>query len=309
MHTVWIGAAGTGTAYGLAASLREHWGDGVRIVAADINPPHLVATAALADETVQVPLLVEEEFVDDLFDGFVRFGVDTYVPILDDEILLAARLRDAGSLPGVTVVAPSAEVAELCLDKLAMADWLARSGLPGPRTWPIVAAPGDALPLLVKPRRGVGSAGVVRVEDAESLERLGGDLVAQELLGPPEITIDAFRTRCVCRERLEVKAGVSTKARVFVDEELAGLSRALAERLPLTGAFCFQVMRAPAGGSWQITDVNPRHGAGSRLSAAMGFDVMAAGMAAVWGEDPDRFLRLPLHERFVVRAYTEHVLV
>jgi biotin carboxylase len=311
MRTVWIGAAGTATAFGLAQSLREHWGDGVRVVAADTNPPHLVATSALADETLQVRPLADSGFLDQLLAGLARTGADTYVPILDEEILLAAELRDAGRLKGVAVAAPSVDAARLCLDKLEMAAWLEEHGLPAPSSWHLEDAPRDGLPMLVKPRRGLGSAGVRRVEGAAELEELAegdGELFAQELLEPPEITIDAFGPRAVCRERVEVKAGVSTKARVFTDPELSDLARALSEGLPLSGAFCFQTMRSPSGG-WAITDVNPRHGAGSRMSAAVGFDVMAAGLAALWGEDPERFLRPPERERFVVRAYSELVLV
>lgn len=313
MRTVWIGAAGTGTGFGLARSLRDHWGDGVRIVAADTNPPHLVATSALADEAVQVKPLADPGFADELRAGLERTGADTYVPILDGEIVLAAELRAAGSLDGLAVAAPSPDVARLCHDKLAMSAWLGERGLPAPAAWALDDAPRDGRPLVLKPRTGIGSVGFRTVESAEELDAASGDLVVEERLEQPEVTIDAFRSpdgelvRALCRERVEVKAGVSTKARVFTDGELIELTRALADGLPLSGAFCFQVMRHGAGG-WAIVDVNPRHGAGSRMSAAVRFDVMAAAMAALWGEDPEPFLSVPDGERFVVRQYTEFVL-
>jgi hypothetical protein len=84
------------------------------------------------------------------------------------------------------------------------------------------------------------------------------------------------------------------------------LARALGDGLDLGGAFCFQVMRARDGGGWRITDVNPRHGAASRMSAAVGVDVIAAGIADAWGEDPGRFLPPLDRERYVVRQYDEY---
>jgi biotin carboxylase len=318
MRTVWIGAAGTGTGFGLARSVRDHWGDGVRIVAADTNPPHLVAASALADETVQVRPFAEPEFADQLREGLERTGADTYVPIIDGEIVLAAELREAGSLDGIAVAAPSREAARLCGDKLAMAGWLREQGLPAPDAWSLDDAPRDGRPLVLKPRAGVGSVGVRTLAAAGELEVAAelpdaDSLLVEELLEQPEVTIDAFRSadgalvRALCRERVEVKAGVSTKARVFSDGGLVELTRALGDRLPLSGAFCFQVMRDATGGR-AIVDVNPRHGAGSRMSAALGFDVMAAAMAALWGEDPEPFLMVPDGEHFVVRQYTEFVL-
>lgn len=112
----------------------------------------------------------------------------------------------------------------------------------------------------------------------------------------------------MCRERLEVKAGVSVKARVFDDPELSALAQKLGEELGLTGTFCFQVMRAPDAGGWAITDVNPRPGAGTRMTVAAGVDVLAAMMADAWGEDPGVFLGPLAGERFVTRQYTEYAV-
>jgi carbamoyl-phosphate synthase large subunit len=316
-HRVWVGAAGTTTAFGLIRSLSDGWGETVHITAADTNPPVLVASAAIADVSVQVPQAADPAFPRFLMRELEARSIDTYVPIHDTEISLAAHLLASGDFPeGVTVRAPCPDVAERCCDKFEMARWLAASGLPTPTTWTAADAPWAAAGRVVKPRRGVGSVGVRVLRTKADLERLRGDatVVVQELCDPPEITLDVFasragtETRVLCRERLEVKSGVATKVRIHEDPELAILATTLVRALPLPGLSCFQVMRDGEEGGWTITDVNPRHGAGTRLGAAVGIDLIAADLAELWGEDPSRFLGALDGERYVVRQWQEFVV-
>lgn len=317
-RVVWLGAAGTATAFGLLRSAREVWRDRVAFVAADINPRERVAASAVAAAFEQVPFVVDPGFSSFLLERLAHHGVDTYVPILDSEIVVAAELRDGGELPaGMVTLAPSVQTSRRCLDKLAMAEWLVSVDLPTPQTATANDAAWRPEGLIAKPRTGVGSVGFQRLDAPEDLERLraeGGEDVVQSRCEPPEITVDAFRgaggevQRAVCRERLEVKAGVATKARVFDDDELAGLARRLGDGLELQGAFCFQVMRSSGGGGWAITDVNPRPGAGTRMSAAVGVDVLAATLANAWGLDPRPMLPPLAGERYVARQYAEFVV-
>lgn len=315
-HTIWLATAGTGTAFGILKSARERWGDQVTIVAADLLPRHLVAASAVADAFEQVPRIDSPNFTPRLLEGLRRHGADTYVPILDKELLLAAELRESGELPAeVALLAPSVESARLCLDKLVMAQWLSDRGLPTPRTTSAADAEWRPGGLFLKPRTGIGSVGARLVEEESELEKARGtDLIAQERCRAPEITLDVFHsaahsfTRVACRERVEVKAGISTKARIFEDATLAGLAERLREGLGLVGSFCFQVMRGPAGDDWVITDVNARPGAGTRLSVAVGADFLGAALAEAWGLDPRPMLAPLEGERFVARQYTEYVL-
>ena len=318
LPTTWLGAAGTGTSFGIAKTMREQWGHKVRIIAADIFASHLIATSLFADEFVQVPLSSDPAFEPFVLRRLVETGTDLYVPILDEEIVWAAELNARGGLPsGVRTTAPSPETARICHDKNLTAAWLQRNGLPTPRTVPIAEAQWEGVALFAKPRCGRGSIGARVVETANALDvlvRSGGDLIVQPLCELPEYTVDVFRSgdgrlvRAVARERLEVKAGVCTKARVFEDDTLEALADRLSKGLDLRGAFCFQVMREAAGGRFVITDVNARPGAGTRLTVACGVNILAATFADVWGGTPNHFLPRLERERHVVRQYEEYVL-
>jgi biotin carboxylase len=310
--TVLVSAAGTAAGYGIARAIRARWGAATRIVAADTNPPELVAASALADVAVRVPGWSDPAYAAHVAALCAEHDVATWWPIIDAEVAAAARWAAEGRLPeGVVVLAPPADAAALVLDKRELAGWLDEHGLPTPATLEGWQAPG----VVVKPRRGHGSHGVVVCDSPQALDAAlaaaGDDVLVQARCAPPELTIDAFRSRdgrvagALVRERLEVKAGVAVKARVFADAELSALAARLADGLGLTGAFCFQVMAGPDG--WAITDVNPRPGAGTAMSVACGFDVFAATLVDRHGGDPAPLLRTPDGERLVVRHYEEDV--
>lgn len=313
---VLIGAAGTSTSFGVIKTLHEVWPKTVKTVAADMSPPWLVASSSIATSAVQVPPILDSSFLERMKKILKDLHVDVYFPIIEDEILLTSATEFRRQVaPHTVILAPSHESVAICRDKFRAYRWLREAGIPTPQTW--TAADSKMIPLetvLTKPRFGAGSLGVQQLPLAE-IEKLNltDDFILQEICDKPEVTLDGFRsldgavTRVVCRERLEVKAGVCTKARVFEDEDLSKLGKAVAEGLNLTGNFCIQAMKSANAQGWKITDINPRPGAGTRLSVAAGVNLIAATFANLWGEPYHHYLnRLP-NEKFVVRSYSEHV--
>lgn len=314
---VLIGAAGTTTGFGVARSLRAHWPSLIELVAADINPRELVAAATLADEFVTCPPVADPSYGAWLQRTLVERAPLLYLPLLDDDIAAAAALAGGDPADGVRVAAPPLRFADICADKLETHRWLAAHQLPTPDTWQPVDAEWTGERLLAKPRHGQGSAGVQVVSTEAELDALREQpgVIVQRRCEGPEVTIDCFRAaagepfRAVCRERLEAKAGICTKARVYEDCELAGLARAVAGGLELRGSSCIQVMRDPARG-WVITDVNARPGGGTPMSTAAGVDVLGAALAELL-ELPfelDRALAPLAKPCFVVRQYEEYVV-
>jgi carbamoylphosphate synthase large subunit len=310
---VCVGAAGSTTGWGVVRSLLARWPD-VAVVAADTNPRELVAAAAIADGFLRVPTAEGPGYVEAMGAALHEHAIDTYIPIHDLDLIAAAGAAAEGAWPGVTVVGPSLAAAELCWDKLATAGALAAAGVRAPMT--MSAADADASdggPWMLKPRRGVGSVGVRPLDDLGGLaesERTP-DVIVQERCLLPEVTIDAFASRgqavTLCRDRVEVKAGVCTKARLFLDDELTRLATATASACRLRGTFCMQVMR-DARDSWSVTDVNPRPGGATAMSVAVGMDFHSAMLAAAWGVDTAPCFVPPDGDRWVARGYAEYIL-
>ena len=104
-----------------------------------------------------------------------REWVDRLEATIESHILVAAEVREAATIPGI-----SAETALLCRDKPMMKEFLRERGVPCAASTD--AASLDELdafaervgyPLIVKPRDGAGAAGTSRVDDREQLHAAG----------------------------------------------------------------------------------------------------------------------------------------
>ena len=311
-----VGSAGSANAFGTIQSVRDRWGDSVFVVAIDTNRREFVGASALADAFVRVPPARAPEFPEALRRVAAEYPDSTYLPVHDDEIEVAARLAREGALPReFNLAAPPYETVRLCNDKWEMHRWLRANGLPSPETALATPAALERMPgvAVLKAREGCAAESVPVIGRAEELADLEPDRwLVQEQLCEPEIAIDVFLSRggdffsCACREYHERKASVAMKVRIFNDPALAKLAERLARGVPIFGAFLLQVMQT-RGGDWRVTDVNPRVGSGTRMSAAVGLDFAAANLADHWGEPVDALLRPLVGEYYVVRQYADYV--
>lgn len=297
-----ITAAGTGTAYGYALALAQR-GPSVTLVTADTHAACWVSAAIFAQTHLQVPPFDAGGYLDALGEIIGTHGVTHYLPILDSEIQWAARHRDRLA---AEVIAPPAPFVDFAVAKDRYPQVLARWGIDAPRGY----ARHDAVfPCYAKRPGSFGSRGAWVVKNETELAGLPADAFLQELVAGPEFTVDCYplgdSTFCSVRERVDVKAGVCTKARIAPNPELEHIAGRLVEAFDLRSPFCFQAIRCDG---YFVTDVNPRLGAGTALSAANGSDFFGAHLDAVFccGDPRDRLRRH--HEVCAVtRQYVEYV--
>ncbi len=312
---VLLGACGTGTSFAIATRLRSTWGDAVHLVGLDTNPRHLVATSVLCDDFIQAPPVKSQEFQPFLVATIRTRDIDTYVPILNDEIALASEISREGAFESISIAAPHAENPHLCCDKHEQSLWLSRLGVNAPKTSDSFDKISGSH-LFVKPGNGFGSVAAEALPRnvVEGLDRSKLDgMIFQEICEGPEVTVDSFYDsignyqQVICRERLETKSGVCTKARLFQDEALAEIALSIGRGLNQRGTICFQVMQLH--GEWAVTDLNFRPGAGTAMTCAAGWDVLSAMFACQWGEPYEGFFPSGPLERdiFVTRQYSEFI--
>ena len=165
---------------------------GARVLGLGDQPPELLPEAArssLADYLRVQDLFDEHAVVEAVQRWAERTPIDRVECLWEPGMILAARLREALSLPGMTV-----EETIPFRDKSAMKQVLDAAGIRTPRhrrarTAEAMREGAEAIgfPLCVKPIAGAGSADTYRVDDAEQLE-----VVAQKTAHVPEVSVEEF---------------------------------------------------------------------------------------------------------------------
>lgn len=313
MISLLILSCGTNANWHIVNVLRAKFGGSFRLVGTDINDARTLAIVKKLDAFYQVPMSSHPSFVTELKKILHVERPNFILPSFDSDQLLFYNGSDILSDTFTESLSTPRETLEVYADKLSMCCALSNAGLPIPRL--IKRDKYDLNDIcIVKPIHGVGSVGIrkCRVGDL-SVEDWSNKFIRQELCHRPEVTMECFvlngRFSSVCRERLQTKAGVCTKARVFSSPKLAAIGREFAKKFKTPMMFNLQFM-VNSVGMPVITDVNLRFAGGMGLSYAAGWDVVSA-MAKVMRKRPvnEVFETLPelIPEQYVVRTYSDEV--
>lgn len=249
-----------------------------------------------ADASFLVPRCDGPDFVPRMLELCETHRVDLVVPTIDPELPVYAAAREHFAEIGTTVAVSSPEVVEIASDKRRTHDWLVAEGFPTvaqARPEAVRASPDQwSFPLVVKPRFGSASVGVVTVHDRADLDRTlagvpaGREMIVQELAAGDEHTIDVLLTSAgaptdaaevqavVPRKRLAVRAGEVAKAETIRSVELIELAEKLCCALPGPyGPLNLQVFVDRRAGRLAVIEINARFGGGVPLSIAAGADM------------------------------------
>ena len=286
---------------------------GARTIAADVN--RLAPALYHADVHAFVPRIDDSEYVPTLHALMHEHDVKLIVPLTDLDHSVLSRAK--GEL-GALVLLPEPAVVDALADK-----WLAHllfveRGIGSPPTWLPADLPADLeFPVLVKARKGFGSRGIYRCEDARELEFFLGytheDSMVQSACRGEEFSIDVFcdlDSRClnaVPRTMIESKGGESIKGMTIADQELIEVGRHVSETLGLVGPANIQCFRGPDG-SHRITDINPRFGGAFPLPTAAGSRYPELAIALANGERPQPSLGDFRAGLYMTRFFSELVL-
>lgn len=267
----------------------------------------LAAVDADPDATIQyhapefrlVPPVVSEPeaYIDSLVEIGDELDIDCIVPQNDLDLVAIAEARNEFLEHGIRVAGAPASVTRAVGDKLHMADWMERHDLPYPQTWRPSKTPEQALPVVVKARRGQGSARLEKVDQRRKLEGLDPkQVVAQPMVEGTEYNLDILRTSegeivsVVPKEKLEMRNGATNKARSVDSSELVELGRKIGRATEHVGSIDVDVMvEAETGRTW-VLDINPRIGGGFPYTNRYCSRYVDALLAICAGEAPDPFI-------------------
>ncbi len=254
-----------------------------RVMAADQS--RLSSATHSADRGFRVPPCSSDEYVPALLDICTEQGVRLLVPTIDPELPVLAEHRDKFATIGAVVAVSGPETVTIATDKAHTHRWLEQHDFPTVRQTTGTGALDDGrawpLPLVVKPRCGSASEGVVTVRTRDELAHAARDteMVVQTVAPGVEHTVDVLVDRerqAVCavpRRRLEVRGGEVTKAVTVRCPAVEELARKLCAALPDPyGPITVQVFLDEPTGGIEVIEINPRFAGGFPLAWRAGAD-------------------------------------
>lgn len=312
MKNLMILSGGTSTAWHIADVLKKYYADKIHLIIGDINPPYLVHTSAIADDYVRVKPIKNVDYYSSMIQIFDEKKIDILIPLIDEDIVLFSCDNNDLKMRNILSTTAESRVIRTLGNKAYLSKRLGEIGIRSPRALHDAAEIRQGETYFLKKAVGCGSQGAQLINSDQALSYIQNDAWSvQEVCTCPEITVDVVYDSgvvyTVCRERMQIKLGVSTKCRVFYDEEIQHIMETIAENIDLPNVFCVQFMK-DYDGNWSLIDFNLRSGGGTAISAAVGFEAVRYA-AAVWlGEERrTEWLRKPDVDRFVVRTYNEIV--
>jgi carbamoyl-phosphate synthase large subunit len=243
-----------------------------------------------------VPRTDAPDYVDQLVALLRKHPVDVAFPGIDADMYKWADHVAEIEATRTKVVLNSRELISLCSDKWAFyerqQELMPTYAIPSylDTDFDVLSAH-CGLPFLLKPRRGFGSKGIVRVETAEQLAGIApatrATLMAQPIVGrdDEEFTVSAFgdgqggySASMALRRKLS-REGFTEKAEVVDQADFSEAVRDLCRAFSPIGPTNFQFRKTDAG--LRLLEINPRISSSTSIRAAFGYNeaLMAVDMA------------------------------
>ena len=290
-----------GTRNKVVQYFKKALGEGGSVIATDMS--ELAPAVYEADRFYQVPRITDEGYMDIILDICRKEQISGVLSLIDPELSLLAAHADEFAALGVTVIGSSYELCERALDKMDMFNWLLAHGYPCAKSYDNkedfyadVEAGKISYPVFVKPIRGSASIAISKVYDRETVELLFSrteGLMIQEYLDGQEIGADVYIdmvsgevVSVFTKKKLVMRAGETDKAVSFRDPALFALIERFARESGWSGQIDIDIF--DVGGTYYISEVNPRFGGGYPHAYECGCDHMTMILRNLAGLANDR---------------------
>ena len=261
-----------GTRYKLVEYFKDRSNGFDRVVVTDCS--EYAPALYVADKYYIVSRMDSEGYIDELIDICKKEYIDVVLPLQENELLLIS--KNKGRFENTGIKAAVSEYASVCMckDKYNMYKFLNKNEVPVIETQllkDVIESYGSNKELIVKPRCGAGSVGVMKVKTTRLLEALyeetKDELIVQPYIDGREYGIDVYVDYLsseikglFCKEKLRMRAGETEKSKSVKKDKLEALARKVVRLLNLKGAIDIDVIEK--NGEFYILEINPRFGGG-----------------------------------------------
>lgn len=282
------------------------------------NSDPLCSAFTVPAKRVITPGIYTSEYIPFLKSYCKVHAIDSIVPLFDVDLPILARAKDEFELLGTTIVVADTAMVEMANDKWSTSKFLKVNGLMGPRTWLKVEEALKAVkeghvsfPLMVKPRWGMGSIGLMKAESAselplifslverrvfssylqhESMAAPSDCVLIQECLSGDEFGMDVFNdlsgnhVTTSVKLKLAMRSGETDVAETRDVAQLRVLGAKLGNLIGHPGNIDVDVFWD--GEIAKVLEINCRFGGGYPFTHLAGANFPAALVAWLCGEKP-----------------------
>lgn len=200
-----------------------------------------------------LPMIYAEDFLNQLNRILMEKEIDYIYPAMDQVVDVLSARRN---LLKAELIAPCHDAVNVCRNKARTYDRLA-----GMDFLPRIYSDADQIqefPVIIKPQEGYGSKGFQILRSREALCHAVAEMkepyVLCEYLSGEEYTVDCFTNRngelqyVNCRNRNRIRNGISVNSRLQApDDRIREIAEAICRRIPMRGAWFFQLKRDGQG--------------------------------------------------------------
>jgi carbamoyl-phosphate synthase large subunit len=276
-----------------------------KIFAADKT---LLAPALVdADVAIILPNINDINYISALKEVIVKHKIDAVISLNDLELPILSKYKTELESAETKVIISNEDVIDLAFDKMETFNFIKQIGLNTPKTYTNLKETKTAInngilkfPLVVKPRLGSASKGIVFTETMEELELaftlqqlklkkpilnsdsqhdLDNVILIQEKLEGKEYGMDILNDfegnyiGTFVREKLSMRAGETDKAISVIAPKFENLGKTIATQLKHIGSLDCDVFTVK--NELYVLELNPRFGGGYPFSHEAGINIAA----------------------------------
>jgi carbamoyl-phosphate synthase large subunit len=306
--TVLIPGGGGAAAIGAIRSLRMIDYSG-KIISTD--PNILSAGLYLADKGYQIRPANDKNFFQNAMDIINEENIEVILPTSGFDIIPYSENKKKLENLGILPIICNRKTIESCVNKEIFYHTLKeRFSLPFTTTNDTDIS---SFPCIVKPIFGKGSNDIYICKDIAELKIVTSthkNMLFQEYLPGKEFSIDVLSDLngkslvAIPRERIEVKAGICSKGKVILDDDVQNTCLDVADYLKLIGPSVIQ-MKIDSHGNPKILEINPRLGGASIISSYAGINLPALAIQMAKG---NKIIIPKIKKITMIRFYEDIIL-
>lgn len=269
------------------------------------NSSSLTPAFMCADQSVVTPLIYDDAYIPFLFNYCKKNKIEVIISLFDIDLPILSKKKKEFQEAGIRVIVSDEEVIKICNDKYLTHNFLRNNGFLTPKTFLGIENTMKELnknkisfPLIIKPRWGMGSIGVLQADNLEELEvfykktlreigesylkyesekNIDESIIIQEKLSGQEFGLDVINNlnqehqNTVVKIKHAMRSGETDCAEIVEHNQLKKIGKTLSEKLKHIGNADVDVFIVD--GKAYILEINARFGGGYPFTHSAGVDL------------------------------------